>query len=214
MKKKIFTQKHRKSENRKKGRQSQQEDALFDAQLEEIGLRIIDIQGDGNCMFRSISDQIEGDSNRHRHYRDIIMGFIRDHREDFEPFIEDDESFDAYMSRLTKDGEWGGHQELYACSRLLNVSFIIHQFQAPVYEYNYILITTLFFSLFLFPRSLYLPFPVACSPMNLCELYNYNVSRSLIHTHKCLGFISTVKFLVQERCIYHTMEKCIITVSD
>lgn len=46
--------------------------------------------------------------------------------------MEDDEKFDAYIDRLSKDGEWGGHQELYAASRLLSVSFVIHQFNAAV----------------------------------------------------------------------------------
>jgi hypothetical protein len=47
--------------------------------------------------------------------------------------VEDDEKFDGYMSRLRKDGEWGGHQELYAASRLLGCSIVVHQFNAPMY---------------------------------------------------------------------------------
>lgn len=51
--------------------------------------------------------------------------------QDFEPFMEDDEKFDGYLARMSKDGEWGGHQELYAASQLIPASFIIHQFNAP-----------------------------------------------------------------------------------
>mmetsp|Transcript_23689 Transcript_23689/g.30839 ORF Transcript_23689/g.30839 Transcript_23689/m.30839 type:complete len:345 (-) Transcript_23689:642-1676(-) len=123
-----------KNESRKRGRQSQQEDLLFDRQLQEIGLRVIESQADGNCMFRSIADQIEGSQHSHRHFRQGIMNFINEHREDFEPFMEDDEKFDAYLSRMCKDGEWGGHQELYAASRLFNASFVIHQFNASMFH--------------------------------------------------------------------------------
>jgi hypothetical protein len=32
-----------------------------------------------------------------------------------------DEPFDAYVGRMRRDGEWGGHHELYAASRLFRV---------------------------------------------------------------------------------------------
>jgi len=34
---------------------------------------IYDIVGDGNCLFRAIADQIEGDEHQHRKYRQIAV---------------------------------------------------------------------------------------------------------------------------------------------
>ena len=122
---------HRKAEARKRARQTQDEDAQFEASLEVLGVRVVGMVGDGNCLFRSIADQMEGNPNRHRHYRSTIISFISSRREDFEPFIEDDESFDDYVSRMSTEAEWGGHQELYAAAEALEVNFIIHQFEGP-----------------------------------------------------------------------------------
>ena len=33
-------------------------------------------------------------------------------RENFEPFIEDDQKFDDYIIELSKDGVWGGNLEI------------------------------------------------------------------------------------------------------
>ena len=37
-------------------------------------------------------------------------------RDDFEPFIEDDEKWDAYIERMSEDGTWAGNMELQAAS--------------------------------------------------------------------------------------------------
>ena len=42
------------------------------------------------------------------------MTYIEERRDHFEPFMEDDEKFDAYIHRMSKDSEWGGNQELFA----------------------------------------------------------------------------------------------------
>ena len=125
---------HRKSEARKRARQTQDEDAQFEAALEELGVRVVGVAGDGNCMFRSIADQIEGNANSHRRYRAAVVDFIRSHREEFEPFMEDDEKFDDYVARMDTDAEWGGHQELFAAAQALKVNFVIHQWQGPRME--------------------------------------------------------------------------------
>jgi len=123
-----------KSRARKRGRQNASEDRAFDEQLAQFGLRVVSIRGDGNCMFRSIADQLEGDQHAHWNFRTRIVDYIRSHREDFEPFIEDDEGFDDYIQRMGSEGEWGGHQELFAASRALHMNFVIHQYDAPRFE--------------------------------------------------------------------------------
>ena len=107
------------------------EEFQFAKQLTAMDLRIKYITGDGNCLFRSIGDQVEGDPTKHRFYRDRIVDYILDNRDFFCNFIEDDEDFDCYIARMRTDCEWGGHQELYATSQLLQSDIIVHQFQSP-----------------------------------------------------------------------------------
>jgi OTU domain-containing protein 3 len=106
----------------------------FDLQLRTIGCRVNEMEPDGNCLFRSLSDQIAGDASGHRDLRQRIIDYVETNRDDFEPFMEDDEPFDDYVDRMREDGEWGGNQELCAAARLLNRQIIIHQFQAPRME--------------------------------------------------------------------------------
>lgn len=41
----------------------------------------------------------------------------------FEPYMEDDEPFGAYLRRMRGDAEWGGNQELVAASQLYKVQY-------------------------------------------------------------------------------------------
>lgn len=41
-----------------------------------------------------MADQLEGDPSVHFTYRTKICDFIEQNREDYEPFVEDDEPFD------------------------------------------------------------------------------------------------------------------------
>jgi hypothetical protein len=49
-------------------------------------------------IFRAMADQLEGDPSLHFTYRSNICDYISESREDFEPFVEDDEPFDAVRS--------------------------------------------------------------------------------------------------------------------
>ena len=56
----------------------------------------------------------------------MAVRLIRENREDFEPFIEDDEPFDAYLRRMSTDAVWGGNMELQALSLALGVNISLH----------------------------------------------------------------------------------------
>jgi len=109
----------------------------FSDQLEAIGLTIKDVAGDGNCLFRSMSDQFTGDPNNYANYRRQICDYIYHNREDFEPFIEDDEPFEEYIARMRRNATWGGHLEIQACSILYQVNITIHQINQPRWELGF-----------------------------------------------------------------------------
>jgi len=109
----------------------------FSGQLESIGLTIKDVAGDGNCLFRAMSDQFTGDPNGYANYRRQICDYIYHNREDFEPFIEDDEPFEEYIARMRRNATWGGHLEIQACSMLYQVTVTIHQINQPRWELGF-----------------------------------------------------------------------------
>lgn len=126
-----------KNENRKKRKKERKQkedmDEKFKKSLEEIGYFIREVEGDGNCLFRSVSEQVEGNENSHIEYREKCVNYMKDHKEIFEPFIEDDEPFDDYIKRMSKDREWGGNLEIYALSMLLEANFYIYIYEQPMY---------------------------------------------------------------------------------
>jgi OTU domain-containing protein 3 len=108
--------------------------AKFEAQLAAGGLTIRDIRGDGNCMFRAIADQLEGNQEAHWDFRHRVMNFMEENRGAFEPFVEDDVPFDTYVVRMRRDSEWGGHLELQAISQCFGVNIIVHQLGTQPWE--------------------------------------------------------------------------------
>jgi OTU domain-containing protein 3 len=70
------------------------------AQLLALGLTLREVPGDGNCMFRALSDQLHGGSDRHLEFRAGVVEFMKSNREDFEPFLVDETSFERHLREL------------------------------------------------------------------------------------------------------------------
>ncbi|KAJ8602496.1 hypothetical protein CTAYLR_001246 [Chrysophaeum taylorii] len=126
----------KKEAKKKRGkRHSSDEDKLFRSQLSELGLGIAVMDGDGNCLFRSLEDQLYGNEGKgHFELRSKIARFEEEEREHFEHFVEDDEPFDDYVARMRTDGEWGGNLEMVAASMLFKSHVVVHQLSSPRYE--------------------------------------------------------------------------------
>ena len=95
----------RKRRRKDRDRYTDDEDKRFAAQLAAAGLRVNEVDADGNCLFRALSDQVEGSAKHHGKYRDEIVAFMRRDEERFKWFVEDDEDWDDYLARLGRDGE-------------------------------------------------------------------------------------------------------------
>ncbi|KAK5576510.1 hypothetical protein RB653_007654 [Dictyostelium firmibasis] len=108
----------------------------FQQQLEPLGFIIKDVAGDGNCLFRSIADQLQDAPNEHRKYREAICKYIERNKDMFAPFIDDEEfeSFEEYIQEMREDATWGGHVEIQAASLAYNVNITIHQMDQPRWE--------------------------------------------------------------------------------
>ncbi|ONK55042.1 uncharacterized protein A4U43_UnF8250 [Asparagus officinalis] len=129
MKQKKSKPKKPQTKNSKHGKQADL--AQFRSQLDDLGLKIIQVTADGNCFFRAIADQLEGNEEEHAKYRNTVVQYILTHREDFEPFIEDEVPFDEYCKSMEKDGTWAGNLELQAASLVTRRNICIHQANSP-----------------------------------------------------------------------------------
>lgn len=103
-------------------------------QLEKLGLVLKEVEGDGNCLFRALSDQLYGCPDHHKRLRQEVVQYMRNHREDFEPFHDENDPFDHHLELLQEDGTYAGNDVLVAFSRSHNVTIVIHQLNEPLWH--------------------------------------------------------------------------------
>ncbi|XP_059807970.1 OTU domain-containing protein 3 [Hypanus sabinus] len=120
--------------NRSQGGTEDEEFVSFANQLLAMGLKLREVPGDGNCLFRALGDQLEGHSQNHLKHRRETVDFMIKHRQDFEPFVEDDVPFDRYVTNLEKPGTFVGNDVIVAFARNNQVNIVIHQLNAPLWQ--------------------------------------------------------------------------------
>jgi len=126
---------HRRNKRDKQHMGEEYDDFLsLSNQLGTLGLTLKKITGDGNCLFRALGDQLEGSGEDHMNHRVSVVNYIRKHREEFEPFVEDDISFDIHLASLAENGTFGGNDSIVAFARLHNLSVVIHQLNKPLWQ--------------------------------------------------------------------------------
>ena len=78
---------------------------LMQSRLGELGLQSIDVGGAGDCLFRSVSQQLYGNSNHHMRIRIAGVQFMRDNPE---RFIESntENSWLRYLSNMCIHSTW------------------------------------------------------------------------------------------------------------
>ncbi|XP_037540285.1 OTU domain-containing protein 3 [Nematolebias whitei] len=108
----------------------------FSNQLQALGLKLREVPGDGNCLFRALGDQLEGHSGDHLRLRQETVDYMKSHRQDFEPFVEDDVPFAQHMSNLSQPGTFAGNDAIVAFARSQQVKVVIHQLNTPLWEIN------------------------------------------------------------------------------
>jgi len=108
-------------------------------QLERIGLALKEINGDGNCLFRALADQLYGDSGDRYHMdlRSNTVEYMRRNREDFEPFFDPEYegvTFDRHLDLLEEDGTFAGNDAIVAFARRYEAVVVIHQLNEPLWK--------------------------------------------------------------------------------
>ncbi|KAH8701895.1 OTU-like cysteine protease [Talaromyces proteolyticus] len=129
------------------------EKEVMDAAFSRIGLKEIEITPDGHCLYSAIACQLNDlglglkpdpsrivlqpatvsridtvASPRHDGYRAVravTADYIKEHQDDFVPFME--EPLDEYVKKIRLTAEWGGQLELQAIARAYGVEINVLQ---------------------------------------------------------------------------------------
>ena len=121
--------KKNKSNNNKKDKN---ETDSLDIYLASLDLQLVDITGDGACLFRSLIHQIHGTEQHHLQIRSSICDYMQENPDHFIPFLID-ESIDHHVQRMRDPTTFGTHLELVAFTHVYPKQIIIYQLDTPAY---------------------------------------------------------------------------------
>ncbi|KAK4583196.1 hypothetical protein RGQ29_026116 [Quercus rubra] len=86
------------------------------------------IQGDGNCQFRALSDQLYQTPDNHKLVRQQVVSQLRSHPEAYEGYVP--MQYEDYLERMSESGEWGDHVTLQAAADSFGVKiFVVTSFK-------------------------------------------------------------------------------------
>ena len=108
---------------------SEREQRFEEYLWKEWGYIIKQMKRDGNCLFRSVADQIYGDEEMQSMVRSMCMEYMLKNSDYFAQFVT--EEFSKYVSRKSRDCCYGNHLEMQALSEMFNRNIEVYQFKKP-----------------------------------------------------------------------------------
>ncbi|KAK6936072.1 OTU domain [Dillenia turbinata] len=90
------------------------------------------VQGDGNCQFRALSDQLYRTTEHHKFVRQVVVNQLKSCPEIYEGYVP--MAYGDYLKKMSKSGEWGDHMTLQAAADLYGVKiFVITSYKDTCY---------------------------------------------------------------------------------
>lgn len=86
--------------------------------MASCGYHVIEVDGDGNCLFRAVAHQIWLDEGRHEELRELCMKHIYKHRKRYEMFCPMD--FVEYVRAMSIPGTWADDLEIRALEEIFD----------------------------------------------------------------------------------------------
>lgn len=87
---------------------------ILSERLATYGLAELQIEGDGNCQFRAIADQLFRNPDYHKHVRKQIVKQLKHFQKSYESYVP--MSYKSYLKSMKRSGEWGDHVTLQAAA--------------------------------------------------------------------------------------------------
>ncbi|KAG6763524.1 hypothetical protein POTOM_030947 [Populus tomentosa] len=84
------------------------------------------VQGDGNCQFRSLSDQLYDSPEHHKYVREQVIEQLKSQPQMYSSYVP--MAYDAYLEKMSRSGEWGDHVTLQAAADLVWANTLLCRF--------------------------------------------------------------------------------------
>ncbi|MEW5303689.1 MAG: hypothetical protein WDW36_006358 [Sanguina aurantia] len=82
-----------------------------------------EVQGDGNCQFRALSDQLYGSPDYHDEVRCAVLDRLKRFPAAYSPYVLS--AYGAYLADMKKSGTWGDHVTLQAAADVYGMKIIV-----------------------------------------------------------------------------------------
>jgi hypothetical protein len=96
----------------------------FAERMAALGLHVVEVGADGNCLFRALAHQFTCEEGDHVALRAQCVRHMLAHRDRYEIFCTSD--FDVYAARMAVDGTWAGELEIRAMEEVLDRVILIY----------------------------------------------------------------------------------------
>jgi len=96
--------------------------------IQAKGMSVKKMYGDGNCLFRSLSDQLFEDNGKgHNIVRSVVCNYLSDNIDSLREFFPDEIDIHKYINKMRKNGVWGGNKEIAAAAMYYSRKITIFQ---------------------------------------------------------------------------------------
>ncbi|KAJ1667107.1 2-oxoglutarate dehydrogenase E1 component [Coemansia sp. RSA 1646] len=101
--------------------------------LKKSGLYCKEMDGDGNCLFRALADQVDGSPETHMRHRQSVCDYMDRNPDEFAPFMDESSPLGRYINNMRNPGVYGGNMELVAFARNFLVDIKVYQMGGTVF---------------------------------------------------------------------------------
>ncbi|KAJ2091268.1 2-oxoglutarate dehydrogenase E1 component [Coemansia sp. RSA 986] len=91
------------------------------------------MDGDGNCLFRALADQVDGSPETHMRHRQSVCDYMDRNPDEFAPFMDESSPLGRYINNMRNPGVYGGNMELVAFARNFLVDIKVYQMGGTVF---------------------------------------------------------------------------------
>lgn len=91
--------------------------------LATYGLAELQMEGDGNCQFRALADQLFHNQDYHKHVRKGVVKQLKHFRKSYESYVP--MKYKSYLKKMKRLREWGDHITLQAAADRFGVKICL-----------------------------------------------------------------------------------------
>ena len=97
---------------------------LLRQRVQHIEVKVVHMEDDGNCQFRSLAHELFGDQARHASVRRTVINHLRAHAQSYSFFVGEEVDWQRYLRRMATPRTWGDELTLRAAADCFGV--VVH----------------------------------------------------------------------------------------